>query len=228
MITAIALDDEPVALDIIDNFARRISFIELAKTFTNALEASRFIKENRIDLLFLDIKMPDISGMDFYQQLSYRPLVIFTTAYQQHAVQSYELDALDYLLKPFSFERFEKSCRKAKEMMTLQQAAVEEDQVLILKSGHEQIRVATREIIYIESAGNYMTFTLVSGKVVTRLTVQQALALLPEADFVRVHRSFIVSKSRVTGIQKGQLRLDKHLIPVGNMYAEQLNLLLQP
>lgn len=112
MIKAIAIDDEPVALSIIDALAKDIPFLSLEKTFTDAFEAISFIHENEIDLLFLDIKMPDISGIDFYQSLLKKPVVVFTTAYMQHAVKSYELDAIDYLLKPFSPERFLKACRK--------------------------------------------------------------------------------------------------------------------
>ena len=121
--TAIAIDDEQVALQIIKSHASKVPFVELKKVFTNAFDALEYLQKNPVDLLFLDIKMPDISGIEFYKSLHYKPLVIFTTAYQEHAVTSFELDAVDYLLKPFSLARFIKGCNKASELFNLRNTA---------------------------------------------------------------------------------------------------------
>jgi two-component system LytT family response regulator len=219
MITAIAIDDEPVALEIIKSLSQKIPFLNLQATFINAFEAKHYLDKQQVDLLFLDIKMPDISGIKFYQQLSQNPLVIFTTAYSEHAVKSYELEAIDYLLKPFSFERFQKACEKAKSKFEMQ-VNTRQFTPFFIKSGYERIRLDPQEIIYAESTGNYITFTLPYKKIQTRLTMAETLALLPQPGFFRVHRSFIVAKDKITRIEKQMLHLGKHLVPIGNMYSE--------
>src|SRR5438045_1245212 len=143
MLNAIAIDDEPVALEIIKKHAANIAFIDLKKTFTNAFEAAAWLQKEKIDLIFLDIKMPDISGIDFLHSLQNPPLVIFTTAYSEHAVQGFELNAIDYLLKPFSLQRFLKACNKALEQYKLRSNTTSspERASVFIKSGYEQIQV---------------------------------------------------------------------------------------
>ncbi|MCE7040333.1 LytTR family DNA-binding domain-containing protein [Dyadobacter sp. CY312] len=221
MINAIAIDDEPVALEIIRSLVQKVPFLNLQAVFVNAFEAKDYLDKQQVDLLFLDIKMPDISGIEFYQLLTQKPLVIFTTAYSEHAVKSYELEAIDYLLKPFSSERFQKACEKAKSILELQ-ATTRQSAPLFLKSGYEKIRVDPQEILFVESAGNYMTFALPDRKILTRLTMAETLAMLPQPGFVRVHRSFIIAKDKVTKIEKQQLHLGTYVVPVGNMYAEEV------
>jgi two-component system LytT family response regulator len=221
MINAIAIDDEPVALEIIRSLSQKIPFLNLQAVFVNAYEAKDYLDQHQVDLLFLDIKMPDISGIEFYQLLTQKPLVIFTTAYSEHAVKSYELEAIDYLLKPFSFERFQKACEKARSILELQRAS-RQSSPIFLKSGYEKIRVDPQDILFVESAGNYMTFTLSGKKVLTRLTMVETLAMLPQPGFVRVHRSFIVAKDKITKIEKQQLHLGPYVVPVGSMYAEEV------
>ncbi|WP_439581890.1 LytR/AlgR family response regulator transcription factor [Dyadobacter bucti] len=221
MIKAIAIDDEPVALSIIESLVENIPFLSLEKSFSDAFEAATFIHNYDIDLLFLDVKMPDVSGIDFYQSLPKKPAVIFTTAYMQHAVKSYELDAIDYLLKPFSAERFLKACRKAGDFLEMQHLALKEQpRVLFLKSGYEQIKVRLNDIFYIESAGNYMTFVLADKKIVCRLTMQDTLNMLPGHLFVRVHRSYLVSKQKITKVDRNQVYIGRHTVPIGSIYAE--------
>jgi len=221
MINAIAIDDEPVALEIIKSLSQKIPFLNLQAVFVNAFEAKDYLDKQQVDLLFLDIKMPDISGIEFYQLLTQKPLVIFTTAYSEHAVKSYELEAIDYLLKPFSFERFQKACEKAKSILELQSTSTQATPIF-LKSGYEKIRVDPKDILFVESAGNYMTFTLNDKKILTRLTMAETLSLLPQPGFVRVHRSFIIAKDKVTRIEKQQLHLGMHRVPVGSMYSEEV------
>ena len=224
MLTAIAIDDEPIALDIVKNLAAKIPFLSMKAFFTNAFEAADFLHKQKIDLIFLDIKMPDISGIDFLRSIPNPPMVIFTTAYSEHAVQSFELDAIDYLLKPFSLTRFLKACNKAQEQFELRQHNSNNalPAAVFIKSGYEQLRVELNDILYAESNGNYMQFVLADKKILSRLTMSEAEALLPTASFIRVHRSYIVSKKHITKIEKDSVWLNQTQLPVGASYANDL------
>ncbi len=158
MLKAIAIDDEPIALDVIKNLSSKISFIQWKGFFTDAFKALDILQKEKIDLLFLDIKMPDISGIDFLKSIADPPMVIFTTAYSEHAVQSFELDAIDYLLKPFSLSRFLKACNKANEHYQVKNNSSNYalPTSVFIKSGYGQVRVELEDIIYAESNGNYM------------------------------------------------------------------------
>lgn len=218
MFTAIAIDDEPFALEVIRSHASKVPFMELRASFTNAFEAIAYLAQNPVDLLFLDIKMPDISGIELMESLPVKPLVVFTTAYAEHAVQSYELNAVDYLLKPFPLTRFLKACHKANDALQLRQpnkaAAVTS---IFVKSGYESVRVNFDEILFIEAAGNYITFVLADEKrVMSRLTISEALALLPADQFVRTHRSFIVNKQKVNKMERHQVHVGGHVVPMSN------------
>ena len=223
IIKSIAVDDEPIALEIIESLAVKVSFLSLQASFVNAFDAIEYLQQNPVDLIFLDIKMPDISGFELLKLLDSQPLVIFTTAYTEHAVKSYELDAVDYLLKPFSSERFIKACNKAAEVLEFRRKNLnQKPDFLFIKSGFEQVKVFYNEILYIESAGNYMVFMLQNDKILSRLTMKEVLHLLPETDFIRVHRSFIVSKNHVSKIERNQLHIGKSVIPVGSMFSEDV------
>jgi two-component system LytT family response regulator len=187
-VKAIALDDEPFALDVVRSLVAKVPFVDLQACFTDAFEALDFLQRTSIDLLFIDIRMPDISGLEFVSSLPKKPLVIFTTAYAEHAVTGFELDAVDYLLKPFSLARLVKACNKARELQLLRTSAPTSavDDYLFLKIGYEQVKVRYDEIHYLEAAGNYVTFVLATQRLLTRLTVQEALALLPQERFTRV------------------------------------------
>jgi len=220
---AIAIDDEPIALDIVKSHASKVPFVELNATFTNAFEAISYMRENKVDLIFLDIKMPDISGIDFLNSLSNPPLVIFTTAYAEHAVKGFELNALDYLLKPFSLPRFLKACNKAEELYSLRQqsSTVQPAQYVFIKDGYEQIKVALNEILYIEAAGNYTQINLQNKtSLSTRMPISEMFALLPAQKFIRSHRAFIISKSAVTKFDRNQIWINDKIIPIGPTYAQ--------
>src|SRR6186713_554809 len=155
MLTAVAIDDEPMALEVIRNLSAKIPFLELKACYTNAYEAMGYLRTERTDLLFLDIKMPDISGIEFLGSLTDPPMVIFTTAYSEHAVQSFELDAIDYLLKPFSPSRFLKACNKAHELHILKKAGTGTTDTaapahIFIKSGYGLIRIELKDILYVE------------------------------------------------------------------------------
>lgn len=223
--TAIAIDDEPIALEIVKSHASKVPFLELKATFTNAFKAAEFLQKERVDILFLDIKMPDISGMEFLKSLSNPPMVIFTTAYSEHAVQSFELDAVDYLLKPFSLPRFLKACNKAQELLLLRNKYPDNDSPLFIfiKSGYEQIRINLSEILYVESAGNYMNFILREKKIISRLSMQETLDILPKEKFIRIHRSYIVSIAKIEKTDRQQVWINGISIPMGNNYDENLH-----
>lgn len=230
MLQAVAIDDEPIALEVIKNLSEKISFIRLTACYTDAFEAIDFLRKEKVDLLFLDIRMPDISGIDFIQSLPAPPMVIFTTAYSEHAVQSFELDAIDYLLKPFSQARFLKACNKAYEQFELKrnsQRLPTDPAHVYIKSGYEQIRVELDSILYVESSGNYMQFVLPGRKIMSRLTMNEVEAMLPAAAFVRIHRSFIVAKRQISRIEKKSVWVQDAEIPVGAGYTSEMEKLMK-
>jgi DNA-binding LytR/AlgR family response regulator len=220
-LTAIAIDDEQVALSVIRAHAEQVPFLEMKGYFTNPFEALAWLQQEKADLLFLDIRMPDISGLELMTTLPGGPLVIFTTAYSEHAVQSFELDALDYLLKPFSFERFLKACNKAKSLLELMQQSMQADApaYLMIKSGYEQYKIQLEDILYLESAGNYISFVMKDKRILSRLSMQEALALLPSNRFTRVHRSFIVSNNKIERTDRNCLYIGQVPVSIGAAYA---------
>lgn len=230
MLKAIAIDDEPIALEVVKNLSAKVAFINLAGCFTSTYDAMKYLQQEKVDLLFLDIKMPDISGIDFLQSIPAPPMVIFTTAYSEHAVQSFELDAIDYLLKPFSLPRFLKACNKAYEQYGLRKqdnATPGALPSIFIKSGYEQLRVELEDLLYVESNGNYVRFVSEHQKVLSRLTMAEAEALLPVAWFLRVHRSYIVAKRKVSKIEKGSVWIKQIALPVGAGYAGEIDKLMK-
>ncbi|ANE53166.1 LytR/AlgR family response regulator transcription factor [Flavisolibacter tropicus] len=219
---AIAIDDEPIALDIIRSHASKVPFLDLRAAFTDAFKALDYLQKESIDLLFLDIKMPDISGLDFFNSLSKKPLVIFTTAYSEHAVTSFELDAVDYLLKPFSLARFIKSCNKAYELYNFRNNVVDTSDHLYVKTGYEQLKVYYDEILYLEASGNYVTFVLKDKNILSRSTFAEAINLLPADKFVRIHRSFLVAANKIDKAERHQVTIQNTKIPVSEAYAQNL------
>ncbi|RZL40383.1 MAG: response regulator transcription factor, partial [Pedobacter sp.] len=194
--------------------------IELSATFTNAFEAITYLQNNKVDLIFLDIKMPDISGIDFLKSLSNPPMVIFTTAYTEHAVQSFELDAVDYLLKPFSLSRFLKACNKSHELYNLRNNKVEaKSDYIFVKDGYEQVKVDLSDILYVEASGNYTQIQLKDKLISSRITINDLADLLPKNNFIRCHRAFIISKDKVSKFDRNQIWIDDKIIPIGATYG---------
>jgi two-component system LytT family response regulator len=222
---AIAIDDEPIALDVVRSHASKLPMLTLAATFTNAFEAMHYLQQHHVDLIFLDIKMPDINGIDFVHAISNSPMVIFTTAYSEHAVKSFELDAIDYLLKPFSLPRFIKACSKASELYNLRSKAAGDQSLeyLFIKDGYEQIKVLLADILFLEAAGNYTKIELENQRTLsTRVTINDMLKLLPSKRFIRTHRAFIIAVNKVDKYDKYQIWLGSHIIPIGNTYSQCL------
>ncbi len=230
MLNAIAIDDEPFALEVVKSLAEQVPFISLNACFTKSLEALTYLQENTVQLIFLDIKMPGMSGIEFIRALPNPPMVVFTTAYSEHAVQSFELDAIDYILKPFSLPRFLKACNKAFEQYKLRNtsniATPGNRASIFIKSGYEQIRIELTDVLYAESIGNYVRFNLSSETITSRLTMTEAEALLPMTAFVRIHRSFIVAKAKITKIDKRSVWIRQKELPIGSAYSEKIQLLI--
>ncbi|MBL1408897.1 LytR/AlgR family response regulator transcription factor [Sphingobacterium faecale] len=216
MIKALAIDDEPIALDIIKNYAAKVSFLQLDATFVNAFEAIEYLNRNDVDVLFLDIKMPDISGIDFYNSLVRKPLLVFTTAYSEHAITGFELEALDYLLKPFAFSRFLKTCNKAYEIL---QSKRKNPTHIYIKDGHNIVKLNFDEILFIEATGNYMKYVMPTAEILTRSTIKEIIEQLPSEVFQQVHRSFIVNLDKVSKIERHQLSIASHVIPISASYS---------
>lgn len=224
----ISVDDEPRALEIIDSYIDKIDFLELVGKFRSPLDAMDFLLHNKIDLIFLDINMPDISGTEFVRILNQTPMIIFTTAYSEYAIESYDLNVLDYLLKPFEFDRFLKSVIKARELFMAKSGIVEKapdhlisihDSIQI-KSGSETFQVKIRDIQYVEGLGNYINVYQADRKITTYISLQNFLDKLPENQFVRVHKSFIVSIIHIQSFEYHQIKLDDKTIPIGKIYRK--------
>jgi DNA-binding LytR/AlgR family response regulator len=223
---AIAIDDEPIALEIVRSHSSKVTYLQLKAEFTDAFKAMAYLQKEPVDLIFLDIKMPDISGIDFFNSLSKKPLVIFTTAYSEHAVTSFELDAVDYLLKPFSLTRFIKACNKAAELFNYRNTAEPVDHFFI-KTGLEQVKVQLDEILYLEAAGNYVTFALKDRNILSRSTFNEAVNLLPAQRFIRIHRSYLVAADKIDKIERHQVTVTDRKLPVSEAYNQNLEILVR-
>lgn len=219
MISAIAIDDESYALEVIKSHASKVPFLDLRATFTNPITGLEYLKNESIQLVFLDINMPDISGIDLAALLPKETVVIFTTAYSDYAVKGFELDALDYLLKPFNLSRFLKACQKAQEWIELQPK--NEPAFLFVKTSEGQIRVDFSDLLFCEAQGNYVTFQLADQKVMSRMTLSEIEKLLPSF-FIRTHRSFLANKNLVGKVEKHQLHLQGFPVPVSSSYLDQV------
>lgn len=219
------IEDEPKAIDVLHRYADRMPDIELSGSFRDPLAALSFLKKNPTDLVFLDINLPGLSGLQLLNTLENPPLVIFTTAYPDYAVQSYELEAVDYLLKPITFGRFEKAVAKAAKAF---QAAnnpgslAAETTFITLKSGAQTHRIKTGDILFLKKEGNYFTVFTQTQKIVIRQNMESALRLLPANDFVRVHRSYIVSLRHVRKIGKRAVQVGDFMVPVSLTYRQSL------
>ena len=221
--TCIAIDDEPKALEVIERYCQKIGLVTLMATFREPLKAIEFLNREKVDLIFLDINMPDISGMQLLQTLSPRPLIIFTTAYSQYAVESYELNALDYLLKPVTFERFLMAINKAAAVLSSKNTTgPDEDAAVFIKSGPQTYRVKVSGILYLEKNGNYITVHRKDGNILIRENMGDIFDLVPAADFIRVHKSYVVGIRHISMIEVHQLIVNGEKIPIGSTYRDSL------
>jgi DNA-binding LytR/AlgR family response regulator len=226
MINCIAIDDEPLALQLINEYCSKISFLKLEKIFTNTDEARTYLQENKVDLLFLDIQMPDINGMQFYKSLNHKPPVIFTTAYKDFAAEGFTVDAVDYLLKPFEYDRFLKACYKANEYLEFLSTQEMQLNSIFVKVNYEIMKINLKEIELIEALDDYIKIYIKPNAVLTLMTLKSIQEKLPARDFVRVHRSFIVPLARIEKFSKTKLWTAGKEIPIGSSYSQVYDQLL--
>ncbi len=220
------VDDEPLALDILESYLKKTPGMELVGKCSNALEASEFLKNHRIDLMFLDIQMPEITGLEFMRSLTNPPLVVFCTAYSDFAVEGFELDAIDYLLKPVSFERFTKTIDRAKEYFSLkkndnvEEPDLENDYIFI-KSNQKQIKLSYDQILYVEAFADYVKLYTAEKRYITLQTMKNMEIKLPKEKFIRVHRSFIVGLKYINTFNSSEVEIGAVKIPVGKNYKDE-------
>lgn len=221
MIKSIVIDDEPISLKVIENFCKELDYISVDKTFTNAEDGLKYLKKFPTDIIFLDIEMPNLNGIDLYKQVKQNTLVIFITSRPDYAVEGFNLNALDYLLKPFTFERFVQATEKARDYFSSHNNT--KPNHLFIRADYSLQKINLDDILYIEALDDYLKIYIENQKtIVARLTMKAIMGKLPASMFVRVHRSFIVPVKRVESIRNKTISIqDKH-IPIGNSYDEEL------
>jgi DNA-binding LytR/AlgR family response regulator len=230
MITAIAIDDEPPALKIIESFCAQDdspehSRIQLLKTFTKPNEALKYLRKFPVDLLFLDVQMPSLSGLKLYRAIEQVSMVIFTTAYSEYAVEGFNLNAVDYLLKPFTYERFTQAVNKAKELHAFMHKSEKTPQeYLFIRVDYSLAKISIADILFIEGLDDYLQIHLADQrKIVPRMTMKAILSKLPANEFIRVHRSFIVPLKRIEQVRNKVIYIDGKEIPIGSSYEEDFS-----
>ncbi len=227
MIRCIAIDDEPLALKQISDYVIKTPYLELIGQFDSAVQSLSFLQDNKVDLMFVDINMPDLSGMDFVKSLHKAPGVIFTTAYSEYAIEGFRVDAIDYLLKPIGYKDFLKSAEKAKNRLkaelTENTRIERNEKFLFIKSDYKILRIELSHIKYIESMREYLRIHIENQTpVMTLMRMKNMEKFLPDNDFMRVHRSFIVNLNKITTVERNRIIFDKNVyIPVGEQYKSQ-------
>ena len=217
-VRTIIIDDEPLSIRVIEKYLANFSHFELLTTFTDAIEAFNYINHNEVDLIFLDINMPKLSGISFAKSLKNPPLIIFVTAYPEFAVEGFELDALDYLLKPFSFERFLKATKKVEDRLK-KQAPAKSDSILI-KSDKKLYKVAIQDILYLQAYGDYVKVFTKQKLIVTKRRLSNLEQELPDEFFQRIHRSYIVALDAVEFIEGNQVYINDTKLPIAATYHQ--------
>ena len=219
----IIVDDEPIARKILEEFIQQVQFLECIGQFENALKAEDFLRSNKADLIFLDIEMPKRNGLQFLKKATIKPLVILTTAFPGYALEGYELDIVDYLLKPIAFKRFLKAVQKAKEYAELKDATPKAPPSwLFIRSEKRIEKVELHDILYIESTGNYVFIHTEAKKFMAYLTLKGIEAQLPPADFIKVHQSFLVCFSKIDAIEGNTIKIKNKTVPISRNYRDTL------
>jgi DNA-binding LytR/AlgR family response regulator len=227
MIKCIAIDDEPLALKQLAGYITKTPFLDLTGEFGNAMKALTFLKENEVDLMFVDINMPDLSGLDFVRSQANPPKVIFTTAYSEYAVEGFKVNALDYLLKPFDYDVFLKSANRALDWFSLQEkksTKIESnDNFLFIKSEYKVLRIILKDITYIEGMREYVRIHMSGQKpIMTLVSMKKIEEYLPPEKFMRVHRSYIINLDKITTIDRNRIVFDNNIyIPVSEQYNQK-------
>ncbi len=223
------IDDEPLAHEIIEEFCSMLPHLQLEKNCYNAMEAMQFLNSNTVDFMFLDINMPKLGGLDFLKTLSHPPKTIITTAYKEHALEGFELNVADYILKPFSFDRLVKAVNKAIQTTPSQSPNVETSAIstnhqrFFLKGDKKHHQLNTEDILFIEAYGNYTKVYLKDEMIVSHEKISSFESLLQNTNFLRVHKSFIVSVAKIKLIEGNRILIQEHKIPIGQTYKSEVN-----
>ena len=234
MIRVLAIDDEPLALRQLTTYIQKVPFLELAGQCQSALQARDILESEVIDAIFCDIHMPDLSGMDFVRQLPAPPLIVFTTAYSEYAIEGYKVNAVDYLLKPFGMNDFLRAALKVQEQYNLrhpagsqeQSSPVQADGTIFVKTDYRVVRLSISDIRYIEGMSEYLKIHLDGGQkpVITLLSMKKMEDYLPAAQFMRIHRSYIVNLQKIQEVNKNRIIMDADTyLPIGDLYKDQFN-----
>ncbi|OFY39091.1 MAG: DNA-binding response regulator [Bacteroidetes bacterium GWF2_40_14] len=219
-INCIAIEDEPLALKKIKEFIEQVDFLNLMEGFNNAVDAIGFLKTNSVALIFLDIRMKKLSGIQFLESLQIKPKIIITSAYDEYALKGYELDVADYLLKPFTFERFLKSVDKVYNQINSIESGYSNDYIFV-KTEYRIEKVEINDILYIQGMKDYLQIHTTDRKIMTLQTFKNLLEILPQIDFQRVHNSYIVSISKIDNIERNRIRIGNELIPISDSYKDK-------
>jgi len=227
-IKCLIVDDEDLAIDVLEEYLSRIDYLEVAGSCRNALEAMAFLNENKVDLVFLDIQMPSLTGLQMLKNMADRPEVIMTTAYSEYAIEGFELEVLDYLIKPIPFDRFIKAINRFLKLRQssfslpeVKQSNSYNDAFIFVKSDKMMVKILLSEITYVESLRNYVAIYQTNGKMVkTMNTISNIEQKLPETNFLRVHRSFIIAIDKIDSFTSGSFKINKEIIPIGRQYKE--------
>ncbi|SFV32837.1 LytR/AlgR family response regulator transcription factor [Thermoflavifilum thermophilum] len=232
LLKCMIVDDEYPARVLLNDYANKLPLLQVVASCKTALEAMAVLREQSVDLIFLDIQMPELTGLEFLQSLAHPPLVILTTAYADYALKGYELNVVDYLLKPFSFERFVQAVNKAAERFQLSQgtthvssiasAPPEQKSFIVVKADHKLHRIYYDDILFIEGLREYVAFHTAFGKIITLESLKKLEDLLPADTFIRVHKSYIVNKKKVKSLYGNQLDIAGHWIPIGKLYRDEV------
>ena len=233
MINCIIVDDEPMAREILENHLKRIGTIQLIGTCKNAIEAFNLINSHKIDLIFLDINMPEISGLSFARSIDKNIKIIFTTAYREYALDGFDLSAVDYLLKPISFERIFQAINKYEteslsiDLKTPVEISLDKSDFIFVKSDRKMVKINFAAVDYIESLADYLKIHLGNKTIITRETITSIEAKLPQRDFLRIHRSYIVSINKIESFTHEFVEINKKAIPIGRSYKNDVKLRLE-
>lgn len=221
-INCIAIDDEPLALEKIQGFVDKINYLELKAIFTDPTEALSYLKEQEVDLIFLDVQMDQLTGIELLEGLQPEARVILTTAHSQYALKGYDLQVQDYLLKPFSFERFLKAANAAYDHIKMLKEKAVHPEYLFVKSGMVLKRVRFDEILYVEGMKDYLSIWTDNERVMTLMSFSKLMEVLPEGHFIRIHRSYVVSINKIIEVSKNRIKVADQLLPIGDTYKEEI------
>jgi DNA-binding LytR/AlgR family response regulator len=230
-IKTLIVDDEPLALEVLETYIQQSHELELVGKCSSAIEARDFLQSNDVDLMFLDIQMPGMTGIELLKSLRKAPLAVFTTAYPNYALEGFELDAIDYLLKPIPFDRFLRSVEKAKERLGLSTkenigSSTEEPEFFFVKADKKLVKVKYDEIVYIEGLKDYVIIKTMTGRVISLQTMKSLEDKLPAKDFIRIHRSFIVALDKILSVDGNDVEVPEKgatkLLPIGKNYKDEL------